>query len=89
METFTVHIQKQLAGILESLSPKVDRSEIEKRIVSLIEEINLREDEVKQRAAQRMTDILDTYQHRLTAAHQQVETELFRLIAQLEYPSRQ
>jgi hypothetical protein len=88
-ETFTAHIQKQLSDILESLTPAVDRAEAEKKLASLVEEIGLRDDAVKGRAAERINDILNTYQHSLATAQEGVKTELFRLVAQLEYPSRQ
>ena len=88
-ETFTAHIQKQLSDLLESLTPGVDLSEAKNKFALLVEEISLRDTAVKERAVERIADILNTYQHTLVTAHERVKAELFRLVAQLEYPSRQ
>jgi aryl-alcohol dehydrogenase-like predicted oxidoreductase len=89
METFTAHIQNQLSDILESLAPNVDLAEVKPTLALLVEEIGIRDAGVSERTAERIDDILNTYQQSLSAAYERAKAELFRLVAQLEYPSRQ
>lgn len=89
METFTVHIQNQLAAILEGLATSVDTAEAKNKLMTLANDIGIRDAAVSERTAQRIDDILNTYEHTLITAHERVKAELFRLVAQLEYPSRQ
>lgn len=88
MESFTVHIQKQLSDILESLEPKIDLAQTKDRLVSLTGEIGIRDADILARSLERITNILDLYHDSLNHAYTYVKAELFKLVSQLEYPSR-
>lgn len=89
METFTVHIQKELSNILESLEPKLALTETKGKLVSLMGEIGIRDADTRERSLERITSTLNTYHDALATAYEHVRAELFKLVAQLEYPSRQ
>lgn len=89
MEGFTVHIQQRLAELLAQLIPSVDLQSTEAKLEALFEEIGFRNHETRERALQRLEAILEEYQQGLTETYEQTKAALFKLVAQLEYPSRQ
>jgi hypothetical protein len=89
MEGFTEHIQRQLQDILDELEPRINTQNTREKLEVLFTDIGIHEDAIYKRAVQQLTDILQQYQQGLTATYEQTKASLFKLVAQLEYPSRQ
>jgi hypothetical protein len=89
MESFTVHIQHQLHNILGELEPRVDIAPTQEKLETLFAELGIRDEGVKKRATEQLTDILQQYQYTLKSSYEQTKQNLFKLASQLEYPSRQ
>jgi polyhydroxyalkanoate synthesis regulator phasin len=89
MESFTAHIQQQLHDILNDLEPRIPIEETREKLETLFTELGIRDAAIQERAVKQLKDILQKYQHTLTTSYEQAKHDLFKLVAQLEYPSRQ
>jgi hypothetical protein len=89
MESFTVHIQHQLHDIFGDLEPRVNIDLTREKLETLFSELDIRDEGVRERAKEQLTDILQAYQQALNRSYEQTKQNLFKLTSQLEYPSRQ
>ena len=89
MTSSTVRIQQRLHELLGNAAPRVDLVDMKAKLEALLDDIGFRNRETQERAMKQLEEILEHYQQSLTDTYEQTKRDLFKLVAQLEYPSRQ
>ncbi|UCH27617.1 MAG: hypothetical protein JSV66_08270 [Trueperaceae bacterium] len=88
MEVLDRSVRTRLNEILAEVGPEVDIDSVRTELEELCDRIGYRGIATHQRTFERILDILGRYCLSVQVARHKLNDDLFRLVAQLEYPSR-
>ncbi len=91
MKSHSEQLRERLMEVLQDLAPGVDVLYIKSaddQLQELFAEIGYKDDETRDRVILRMRELLDAYQQTVNLAQHHLSEDMFKLMAQLEYPSR-